>query len=92
MSTLLTAPLANDAILTAHDGWDGPGPWWPLIPLLWLLVIGTVIFFVARGGRRHWRMSGTRAGEARLAERFAAGEITDEEYRQRLAVLREHQS
>jgi putative membrane protein len=33
-------------------------------------------------------MSGQRAGEARLAERFAAGEIDEQEYERRLATLR----
>jgi putative membrane protein len=81
----------NDAILTAHDGWDGPGAWWPIFPILWLLLIGTVVFLVVRFGRRNWRMAGTRAGEARLAELFAAGEITEEEYRHRLGILKEQQ-
>ena len=74
--------------LLAHDNWDGPGPWWPLIPLFWLAFI--VIIFVALGrfGRRRWHR-GSYAGEARLAERYAAGEINEAEYRERLAVLRE---
>ena len=21
----------------SHDHWDGPGAWWPIFPILWLL-------------------------------------------------------
>jgi putative membrane protein len=78
------------AVATA-DHWDGPGPWWPIFPILWFLFIGGVItaFFIA--GRRRARFSGQRAGERRLAERYAAGEINEEEYAARRAFLRSHQ-
>ncbi|MGH3508370.1 MAG: SHOCT domain-containing protein [Nocardioidaceae bacterium] len=36
-------------------------------------------------------MAGTRSGEAKLAELFAAGEISEDEYRHRLTVLKEQQ-
>lgn len=73
-----------------HDGpWhDGGGPgWWPLIPLgfglFWLIVIGG-------GGYLLWRRakSSPATAESVLAERYARGEIDEEEYRERLAVLR----
>ncbi len=32
--------------------------------------------------------AGTRAGEAKLAERYAAGEIDEQEYERRLATLK----
>lgn len=65
--------------------WAGPwaGPWFLVFPLLWLAVIVTVAFLVRRRGRWH-----TPSGEGVLAERFARGEISEDEYRQRLAVLR----
>jgi putative membrane protein len=63
----------------------GPGPWFLLFPLFWLLVIGTVIFFVTRRGRWYH----VRSGESALGELFARGEITEEEYRKRQRVLRE---
>ena len=51
----------------------------------------SVIATFAYVGRRRWRQlnaqAGQRAGEARLAERFAAGEIEEREYEQRLATL-----
>jgi putative membrane protein len=90
--SILTDTYATTATVLAHDRWDGPGAWWPIFPILWLLVIGTAIFFLVRFGRRNARLAGTRAGEARLAELYASGEITEEEYRHRLAVLKEHQS
>jgi len=74
--------------LLAHDTWDGPGPWWPLFPLFWIAFFVLVFGVFGRFGRRRWHR-GSYAGEARLAERYAAGEIDETEYRQRLAVLRE---
>ena len=59
---------------------------------LWLLLVVSVIATFAYVGRRRWRQlnaqAGQRAGEARLAERFAAGEIEEREYEQRLATLK----
>ena len=66
-------------------GW-GAGPWFLLFPLFWLTVI-VVLAIVFR--RSRWGRARDRAGEGLLGERYARGEITEEEYRQRLAVLRE---
>ncbi|UYM04154.1 SHOCT domain-containing protein [Solicola gregarius] len=76
-------------VLAENDHWDGPGPWWPIFPILWLLVIAGIVFAVTRFGRRGWH-GGTHSGEARLGERYASGEIGEDEYRERLAVLREN--
>jgi putative membrane protein len=75
------------ALATDHDNWDGPGPWWPLIPLFWIAFFVLIFGVFGRFGRRRHR--GSYAGESRLAERYATGEIDETEYRQRLAVLRE---
>jgi putative membrane protein len=80
--------LASPTILASSDHWDGPG-WWIIFPILWLLLIGGLVLFFALGCRRHGRGTGGRVGEARLAERYAAGDIDEQEYRQRLAVLKE---
>jgi putative membrane protein len=80
-------PTTAMTILADHH-WDGPGAWWPIFPLLWLLVIGTVITLFVVNGRRRAHTWGQRAGESRLAERYATGEIDDDEYARRLAVLR----
>ncbi len=71
--------LADDA-----DRWGGgPGPWFLLFPLLfWTTLVVVFVVF----GRRRWR---GRSGESTLADVFARGEITEAEYRTRLAVLRE---
>ena len=88
ITTLGTVMLAG-----AHGwgpGWgggDGPGGWWPLIPivwgLVWLAVIVTVAVLLWRRGS-----GDTRSARSTLAERFARGDITHEEYTERLAVLR----
>ena len=95
MSTVnaLAAPLQHTITLANHDGWgpnhgDGPG-WWVIFPLTWLLIVATVVTLVVVSARRRGRLSGQRAGERRLAERYAAGEIDEQEYRARLATLRQ---
>ena len=87
MSTPLSSSTLTSAV-AASDGWDGPGAWWPVFPLLWLLVIAAVVTTFVVVGRRRAQYAGARAGESRLAERYAAGEIDDQEYRERLAVLK----
>lgn len=71
-----------------HGGGYGPPFPFLLFPLFWLLLIGGAITAVVLGRRRREATSGPRAGERVLAERFAQGDITAEEYRGRLAELR----
>jgi len=85
MNTLMT--------IATHTGpgyHDGPGAWWPIFPIFWLLVFIAVIAFFATMRRRHWHDHGPSTGRSRLAERFAAGEIDEDEYRSRRAVLDEN--
>jgi len=77
--------------LLAHNhGWggDGPGPWL-IFPftffLLWAALIGVVIWRVRRGGAPWARHN----GQSVLAERYARGDISADEYRERRDVLRE---
>lgn len=81
----------NTMFLAGHGPWHhggGPG-WWLLFPIcfgvFWLLVLGG-------GGYLLWRrtkaMPPSSSAEAVLAERYARGEIDEEEYHERLAVLR----
>jgi putative membrane protein len=88
MSTQTLFASDTAQVLLAHNG-DGPGGWWPIIPILWLLVIGAIVTAIVLTRRRNCALAGPRAGEDRLAERFAAGEITEQEYRERRAVLKE---
>lgn len=93
--TALTAltGLTTLTTIAAH----GPGPWGDgggphgflfLVPLFWLLVIGTIITVAVLGRRRREAGAGRRSGERVLAERFADGSIDEAEYRARRAVLR----
>jgi uncharacterized membrane protein len=74
METLLV--LANHT----HDHhW-----WFPVFPLLWtVLILGAIYFFT----RRRWRGGGPGRAREILAERYASGELSAEEYRERLAQL-----
>lgn len=80
-------------------GWGG----WILMALVmvvfWALVITAIVLairYLAGGGTAPGRAGGTpqppAGGRAEdlLAERYARGEIDDDEYRQRLALIREH--
>jgi putative membrane protein len=69
-------------------GWagHGGGPWFLLFPVLWIAVITFVVVAFRGGWRRRW--DGPASAEHVLGERYAKGEITAEEYRERLQVLR----
>jgi putative membrane protein len=80
-------------------GWSGWG-WggWIMMTFLmvafWAAVITGIVLLVRYGiadghhGQAHTALN----AEDVLAERFARGEIDDEEYRRRLALLREQRS
>jgi putative membrane protein len=76
-----------------YPGQAGFG-WFPLIPLLFfgfwifLLVVIRPWAWRRRGWGPHGGWSPSGSAEAVLAERFARGEVTEEEYRARLEVLR----
>ena len=73
--------------LLAHGGWG----WGWIFPLTWIVVIA--LFWTFAWRRPGWRRGGgwhvPSSPEAVLGERYARGEIDEEEYRKRLAVLRE---
>lgn len=79
----------NAMTLTAYGPWhDGHAHgWWPVFPigfgLFWLLVLGGGFYLLSRRIRQ-----GGDSAEKVLAERYARGEIDEEEYRERLGVLR----
>lgn len=80
--------LVSHSLLADPHHWDGPG-WWIMFPILWFAFFVTVFSFFVFGRRRWAHRWGAQAGEARLAERYASGDIDETEYRQRLAVLKE---
>jgi putative membrane protein len=65
--------------------WGGGGPWHLVFPLLWLGVIVALVLLWRPGRRGRWQ---THTAQEVLAERYARGEISVEEYRQRLDVLK----
>jgi putative membrane protein len=76
--------------LLTHDSDDWGHPWWPLWLLVWAALIGLAIWLIARRRDRHHDPL-DRAREI-LAERYARGELTNDEYRERLAELRSDSS
>lgn len=86
--------MASFTLLASSSDWHDHG-WfwfWPLVPLFWLLVL--LLFarlFFWRGRRGPWARYGHPAPDARaiLAERYARGEISHGEYRERLGHLEE---
>ena len=76
------------------DGW-GWGGWLlmtVLMVLFWAVVITAVVVAVRYLAGPRQAAPGSRPSRAEdlLAERFARGEIDDEEFRRRQALLREH--
>jgi putative membrane protein len=80
-----------------HDSGDLGGWWWVWrlgMFLLWFVLIAFLFFFCFRrwgpwhGPYQHYQPTGMERARDILAERFARGEITGEEYRERLEQLR----
>jgi putative membrane protein len=65
------------------------GGWWiPFGPLFWLLLIVGIVFLArARSGRPPWTGGGRETGIDVLERRFAEGELSLEQYRERRSVL-----
>lgn len=81
-----------------HDGWGWGG--WALMVIAMVLVlvaILTVVVLAMRFLTRNSTSSPPRSSpfgraEDVLAERYAQGELDDDEYRRRLSVLRKHRA
>ena len=67
----------------ADNDWNHA--WWPVWPLFWAALIGLTIWLILR--RRDCRPDPLDGARTVLAERFAQGELTSEEYRARLKDL-----
>jgi putative membrane protein len=76
----MTAEITT-LLASGGDGWDHH--WWPVWLVLWLAAIAALVWFFTRRGRH----DGLRSARAILAERYARGELTSEEYRSRLEQL-----
>jgi len=88
----MTMRMAVYATSCWHQDWGGP--WFLLGPLFWGLVIFGIIWALRRS-RRHWRRAGLArhgSGIQLLERRYAQGELSADEYRERRAVLEEHRS
>lgn len=81
--------IAGNTAHYGHMGW-GAGMWlWGMVMLLfWVLLIGAVVWLLVRTLGGPGPSPSTRRARELLAERFARGEMTVEEYRERLDVLR----
>ncbi|GAA4843748.1 hypothetical protein GCM10025787_26470 [Saccharopolyspora rosea] len=85
---------ALSSVMTAlavgpHGGYEwGPGPWWPVFPIVWGLFWIAVVVTAVVLWRRSRRERPMRSALSVLAEEFARGGITEEEYERRLSVLR----
>jgi putative membrane protein len=81
----MNAALAGLPLLTHEAGHGWGHPWWPLWLLFWAALIGTAVWLISRRlGRRGEPLD--RAREL-LAERYARGELSGDEYRERLEEL-----
>jgi putative membrane protein len=79
VNVLAALPLLG----SGSDEWGHP--WWPLWLLFWAALIGTTLWLIVRRRNRRDPYDNARA---LLAERFARGELSGEEYRGRLDELR----
>jgi putative membrane protein len=80
MQTLMTlAVYASDS-----NGWHHH--WWIVFPILWVLLLGALIFLLWQRGQRRPPNDGDSPKKI-LGERFARGEINADEYRERLGQL-----
>lgn len=82
-------PLATIAVEVIHDNDHMGGGWWWMMGVGWLVFLAIVVtlgFVLARGFSSRDR--GSRSAQDILAERFARGEIDEDEYRKRRDALR----
>lgn len=66
--------------------WYGHG-WW--MGLSWILIAAVIIWVIWFGTRRGQRSDTEASAEELLRRRLANGDIDEDEYRQRLAVLKD---
>lgn len=84
----------HGGLLLWGASWHWHGPWfawwsWALWLMLLLILGGVAIYLVRRNRKPRVPERASSSAEQLLAERFARDELTEEEYRARLSVLRE---
>jgi putative membrane protein len=62
----------------------------PFFPLIWILVIFLLFFLCRNRWSRNAHWHNEKSAEEVLRERFAQGEIEEDDYKKRLDVLRKH--
>ena len=72
--------------------WNDSAGWWVVMPFVmvvfWVAVIWLAVsFFQGRFGRPSGERDRSERLEEILAQRYARGEIDEDEYRRRLAIL-----
>jgi putative membrane protein len=82
----MNAALAALPLLTDEGGRGWGHPWWPFWLFFWAALIGTAVWLIAR--RRGRRDEPLDRARGLLAERYARGELSGEEYRERLDELK----
>ena len=77
-------------VIASHgDGWGhhgGPGPWIPLVLVAFWVAVAALVVWRFRRGCPPW---GRHDGQSILAERYARGDISADEFRERRDVLKE---
>ncbi|MEV0824139.1 SHOCT domain-containing protein [Nonomuraea rubra] len=88
-----------NTLIMAGPHWGAAGGIAPIFPIVWALLWAGFITLAVVGWRRGWwgprrapaaasAASPTASAERILAERYARGEMTDDEYFERMSVLR----
>jgi putative membrane protein len=83
--------MAAQRVVCDNCGDHMSGGWWWVMGVGWLVFLAAVVVLVVILVR-HFSVSGNRGNRTAhdtLAERFARGEIDEDEYRRRRAALRE---
>lgn len=92
-----------NALITAGPHWGAAGGFSPIFPIIWALLWAGLIALAVTGWRKGWwgprrtpapagpapaASAPTASAERILAERYARGELTDDEYFEKMSVLR----
>lgn len=90
MKVLVAAAAIADSGDWDGHMWSGGGWMWlwgPMMMLSWIAVVGLVAFWATRASQPREGRPGSDRARNILAERFARGELTVEEYRERLRAM-----